>query len=109
MGKIRRVIVSTPLAPAAIGPYNQAVLVGQTLYISGQLGLDPVTMKLVPGGVVAEAARALKNMELVLKKAKLGFKVHKQNCLLTESSLYNKTVSSGRDQDYHPDGGHGRL
>ena len=72
---VRRHIVQTPAAPAAIGPYNQAVAIGKNLYISGQLGLDPATMELVAGGVGAQARRALKNMEKILKEANLSMKV----------------------------------
>ncbi len=53
-------------APAPIGPYSQAVRAGNTLYCSGQLGLDPVTMKLVEGDVAAQAAQALANLAAVL-------------------------------------------
>ena len=53
--KHKRFVINTKSAPSAIGPYNQAVLINNTLYISGQLGLDPSTMELVEGGVVEEA------------------------------------------------------
>jgi len=61
-------IISTPLAPAAIGAYSQAVKAGNTLYISGQLGLDPGSMKLVDG-VVNQTRRALENMGHILNAA----------------------------------------
>ena len=51
---VRRVI-DTKNAPAAIGPYNQAIQVGDTLYVSGNIGLDPATGELVPGGIEAQA------------------------------------------------------
>ena len=53
--KIRRQIVNTKSSPQAIGPYNQAILVNNTLYISGQLGMNPHTMELVQGGVEEQA------------------------------------------------------
>ena len=59
---LKRIIVNTSAAPAAIGPYNQAVLVDKTLYISGQIGFNPKTMEIVSGGVEAEANQALTNM-----------------------------------------------
>lgn len=62
-------IINTQLAPKAVGPYSQAVIVGNTLYISGQLGIDPSVSKLVEGGVVAQAHQALKNMGEILKEA----------------------------------------
>jgi 2-iminobutanoate/2-iminopropanoate deaminase len=61
--------VSTTDAPAAIGPYSQAVRVGETLYTSGQVGLDPHTGSLVAGGVEAQTTRALENLKAVLGAA----------------------------------------
>jgi 2-iminobutanoate/2-iminopropanoate deaminase len=61
--------IQTPNAPAAIGPYAQGrtgPLTGRWLVTSGQVGLDPATGALVPGGVAAETERALKNLEAVL-------------------------------------------
>lgn len=60
-------------APRAIGPYSQAVSEGGVVYLSGQIGLDPATGELVPGGVEAEARRVMKNLEAVLAAAGLGF------------------------------------
>ena len=51
----KRFLINTKSAPKAIGPYNQAVMINNTLYISGQLGIDPTTMEIVEGGVVEEA------------------------------------------------------
>ena len=61
--------VSTPEAPQAIGPYSQAFRAGDTLYLAGQLGLDPATRELVPGGIQAETRRALENLKAVLAAA----------------------------------------
>lgn len=63
-----RVVVSTPKAPAAIGPYSQAVRSGDMLFLSGQLGLNPATGELVPG-VAAQTRRALENCRAVLDAA----------------------------------------
>ena len=63
-----RKIVNTTSAPSAIGPYNQAVLVDKTLYISGQLGMN-TSGSLVEGGVVKEAEQALENMGHILSAA----------------------------------------
>ena len=57
--------ISSANAPAALGPYSSAVKVGDMLYLSGQLGLDPATGKL-PEGVEAQAEQSLKNIEAVL-------------------------------------------
>ena len=61
--------VSTTDAPAAIGPYSQAVRVGDTLYTSGQVALDPATGQLVPGGITEQTVRVLENLKAVLAKA----------------------------------------
>lgn len=63
--------VSTPNAPAALGPYSQAVDTGSTVYCSGQLGLDPATGNLADD-VQAQTHQALKNLQAVLNKAGLS-------------------------------------
>ncbi len=65
--------VATPDAPAAIGPYSQAVQSGGLVFCSGQIGLDPASGQLVGGGTVAEAERVLQNLAAVLAAAGLGF------------------------------------
>ncbi|MEG1800081.1 MAG: Rid family detoxifying hydrolase, partial [Synergistaceae bacterium] len=60
-------IISTENAPAAIGPYSQAVKTGGFLFLSGQIPLDPKTMTVVPGCVQCQAEQALKNMKAVLE------------------------------------------
>jgi 2-iminobutanoate/2-iminopropanoate deaminase len=64
-----RTIVRTDCAPAAIGPYSQAVVHGGLVYCSGQIALDPTTQALAPGGVEAQARRALENLAGVLAAA----------------------------------------
>ena len=61
--------ISTKDAPAAIGPYSQAVRVGDTLFTSGQVALDPHTGNLVPGGIVEQTTRVLENLKAVLGAA----------------------------------------
>jgi reactive intermediate/imine deaminase len=58
-------IISTPQAPAAIGPYSQAVKTGPVVFLSGQVGLDPATKELVPGGFEAQVRQAFKNLAAV--------------------------------------------
>jgi reactive intermediate/imine deaminase len=58
-------IIHSPEAPAAIGPYSQAVRVGNTLYMSGQLPLDPRTMQIVDGGIEAQARQVFANLRAV--------------------------------------------
>jgi len=64
-----RQVIFTKNAPAAIGPYSQAILVNNTLYLSGQLGIDPATGDFVEGGIEAQARQALENQKAVLKAA----------------------------------------
>jgi reactive intermediate/imine deaminase len=64
-----RRVIATDRAPAAIASYSQAIQVGKTLYLAGQIGLDPATRELVPGGLQAEARRALDNCKAVLEAA----------------------------------------
>lgn len=66
---MQRVVIATERAPAAIGPYSQAVRVGQTVYLSGQIALDPVTGQLAPGDVEDQAHRAFVNLREVAKAA----------------------------------------
>jgi len=63
-----RQIISTPNAPAAIGPYSQAVKVGNQVFLSGQIGLDPSTMEMVEG-VEAQAQRVFANLQAVVEAA----------------------------------------
>lgn len=65
----QRTIISTDQAPAAIGPYSQAVKVGSTVYLSGQIALDPVSMKLLEGDAGAQATQVFRNLEAVAKAA----------------------------------------
>ena len=61
--------ISTKDAPAAIGPYSQAVRVGDTLFASGQIPIDPATGQLVPGGITEQTTRVLENLKAVLGAA----------------------------------------
>lgn len=62
-----KTIVSTSGAPAAIGPYSQAVRVGNLVFLSGQLALDPDSGQLVDGGIEAQAERAFRNLRAVIE------------------------------------------
>jgi 2-iminobutanoate/2-iminopropanoate deaminase len=64
--------VLTPAAPAAIGPYSQAVQAGDLLFVSGQIPLDPATGQLVSGDVRAQAERVLENLTAILDAAGCG-------------------------------------
>ena len=62
-------IISTPNAPAAIGPYSQAVRAGSLLFVSGQIPLDPASGQLVENTIQAQAARSLENLKAILTQA----------------------------------------
>ena len=64
---------SSPFAPKAIGPYSQAVRVGDLLFLSGQVPLDPATGNMVEGDIVAQTRRVLDNMGAILKSAGLSY------------------------------------
>ena len=64
-------VIATNNAPAAIGPYSQAVQVGNMLFASGQLGLDPATGNFVEGGVKEQTEQAFKNIHAILAEASL--------------------------------------
>ena len=80
-------IISTAAAPGAIGPYSQAVEAGGTLYISGQVAIDPATGKIVEGGITEQTIQVLKNIKAILLAA--GYSVGdvvKSTCLLADMS-----------------------
>lgn len=70
----RREIIDSPNAPAAIGPYSQAILAGNTLYCSGQIAFDPQTGDLLKSDIEEEAARTLENLGAVLKAAGMSYR-----------------------------------
>ena len=84
-------IITTDKAPAPIGPYNQATLVGNTLYTSGQIALDPVTMEMVDETIEAETTQVMKNMEAVLAAAGMTFEnVVKTSIFLSDMHSFAK-------------------
>ncbi|KAK7124932.1 hypothetical protein R3I94_019107 [Phoxinus phoxinus] len=90
MSAVIRKIIHTAAAPAAIGPYSQAVLVDRTMYISGQLGMDVASGQLVAGGVQAQTKQALINMGEILKAAGCGYEnVVKATVLLADINDFN--------------------
>lgn len=66
---VDREVISTPNAPAAIAPYSQGIRVGNTLYVSGQIGVDPATREFVPGGITEQTHQVIKNIQAVLEAA----------------------------------------
>ena len=78
-------IIHTEHAPKAVGPYSQAILSGNMLFVSGQIPIDPSTGKVVEGGVTEQTHQVLKNMKAILQEAGFGFEhVVKCTCLLSD-------------------------
>lgn len=86
---MKKEVVSTDKAPAAVGPYSQAIRAGDMLFLSGQVPLDPATGKLVEGGIEEQAARACKNLAAVLESQGLSLdNVVKTTVFLTDISKF---------------------
>ena len=80
-------IISTTAAPGAIGPYSQAVEINGTLYISGQVAIDPASGKIVEGGITEQTTQVLKNIKAILLAAGYSLSdVVKSTCLLADMS-----------------------
>lgn len=78
-------IINTENAPAAIGPYSQAVEINGTLFISGQIPIDPKIGKVIDGGITEQTEQVMKNIEAILKEAGYTFAdVVKSTCLLSD-------------------------
>lgn len=86
---MRREIIHTQHAPAAIGAYSQAVKVGNTVYLSGQIPLDPATMAMVEGGMEAQIRRVFDNLSAVAEAAGGSLNdIVKLNVFLTDLSHF---------------------
>jgi reactive intermediate/imine deaminase len=90
-------IISTTEAPSAIGPYSQAVRVGNTIWVSGQIPLDPATKELVGGDIEAQIRRVFENLKIIVLAAGAGLdEVVKVNIFLIDLShfaLVNKVMA----------------
>ena len=85
-----KTIINTENAPAPIGPYNQAVLSGNTLYISGQIPIDPVSGNLVEGDIKLEAKQCMENLKAILNAADMGFdNVVKSSIFLADMNKFS--------------------
>ncbi|MEM7028498.1 MAG: RidA family protein [Chloroflexota bacterium] len=65
-------VIQTDHAPAAVGPYSQAIKLNNLIFTAGQIGLDPATGKIVDGGIEAQTRQVMSNLEAVLKEAGVG-------------------------------------
>jgi len=95
-------IINTPNAPAPIGPYNQAVLSDNTLYISGQIPLDPLSGKLTEGDIKKETLQCMENLKAILEAADMSFEqvvkatifVKDMNCFSQINEVYGTFFSA---------------
>lgn len=84
-------IISTDSAPAAIGPYSQGVVVGEFLFLSGQIPLDPLSGEMVKGGIEAQTQRVMENLRGILEAQGLGFEsLVKTTIFLTNMKEFSK-------------------
>ena len=84
-------IITTSEAPAAIGPYSQAIRIGEFLYTSGQISLDPKSMELITGNIEVETERVLKNIEAILNADGLKLNnIIKTTVYLTDLSEFGR-------------------
>jgi reactive intermediate/imine deaminase len=97
-------IISTPLAPQAIGTYSQAIKVGETVYLSGQIPLDPETMQVVEGDIAVHIRRVFDNLKAVAEAAGGDFNdIVKLNVFLTDLSnfpIVNEIMAEYFSQPY---------
>ncbi|WP_375239337.1 Rid family detoxifying hydrolase [Aurantibacter sp.] len=86
-----KTIIKTDNAPAPIGPYNQAILKGDTLYTSGQIAINPKTNKLVLDTIEAETTQVMENVKAVLEAANMTFKdVFKTTIFISDMHNFSK-------------------
>lgn len=88
---MKKEIIKTDKAPAAIGTYSQAIKVGETVYLSGQIPLNPLTMQLVEGGFEAQAVQVFENLKAVAEAANASLQhIVKLNIYLTDLANFAK-------------------
>mgnify|MGYP003691480783 CR=1 FL=1 len=99
-------IINTPNAPAPIGPYNQAILSNNLLYVSGQIPLEPSSMKLIEGSLEDETTRVMENLKAVLEAAQMTFEnVVKTSIFLSDMNNFaevNKVYAKYFNEDTAP-------
>lgn len=84
-------IINTAKAPAPIGPYNQAILSGNTLYISGQIPLNPESGQLVEGDIKKETKQSMENLRVILEEADMNFEnVVKSSIFLSDMNQFSE-------------------
>ena len=88
---MKKKVINTTKAPSAIGPYNQSIIVNDTLFVSGQIPLVPKTMELISGNIQKETHQVMKNLESILIEAGMSFKnVVKSTIYLDDMKNFSK-------------------
>lgn len=96
-------IINTDKAPAPIGPYNQSVLAGNTLYISGQIALHPETGKLVQDSIERETKQVLENLKAILEASEMSLdNVVKTSIFISDMSLFGE-INSHYSEYFDPE------
>lgn len=86
-----KTIIHTPNAPAPIGPYNQAVLINNTLYTSGQIAINPTSNQLITDNIEAETKQVMENLKAVLAAAQMSFEnVVKVSIFISDMAMFSK-------------------
>jgi 2-iminobutanoate/2-iminopropanoate deaminase len=88
---VEKEVIRSDKAPTPLGPYSQAIKVGNTLYVSGQVGIDPATGKVVEGGIKAQTRQILENLKHILAEAGMGLE-----------NVVKVTVFITRPEDFRP-------
>lgn len=88
---MKKIIITTENAPAPIGPYNQAILSGNTLYLSGQIPINPKTGELIQGNIKEETKQSMENLKAVLLEADMTFEhVVKASIFVTDMHQFSE-------------------
>jgi|TARA_B110000914_G_scaffold226410_1_gene251210 2-iminobutanoate/2-iminopropanoate deaminase len=84
-------IINTTNAPAPVGPYNQAILIDDTLYVSGQIALDPVSMIMIEGSIEEEAKKVMQNIKAILQEVDFSFEnIIKTTIFITDMNNFSR-------------------
>ena len=97
-----RSAIHTDLAPKAIGPYSQAIRTGNSVYLSGQIGLDPETGELVKGGIEAQARRVFANLKAVAETSGQGLEQVVRVTVYLTDLVHFATVNEIMAEYFHP-------
>ena len=96
-------IITTEKAPAPIGPYNQAVMLGNMLYTSGQIAIDPKSGKLITDTIEAETTSVMQNLKAILEAANMSFKnVIKSSIFVSDMNDFSK-INAVYGQYFNPE------